>query len=416
MIRVTLFGLLLLPLAQILPDGCPMQGEPPTTTPEPVDRRPIETSASASPDRAATDEMVELTASVANPSGVSFSWFQVSGPGARLTNADSATARFSAPSLREDATLRFMVSTTNAAGDVGRATVDVLVLLDDTLPFDPDDGSGPNPGDGGTGSLVARAGVDQQVRGGDLVTLDASGSRGTGLSFRWRQVGGPMVQLIEDDSAMPSFVAPAESAGLNTVEFEVIVTDNKGASDTDRVLVRIMPPGGDPDDDTMPQVRLVTNFGNIVLELNPAAAPITVENFLQYVDEGFYTNTLFHRVVPGFVVQGGGFLPGLTPKDTRDPIALEADNGLQNDQATVGMARTNAPNSATSQFYINLVDNDSLNADTQPPGFAVFGRVVEGFDIVTRIAAVATESRDGFMDVPVNDVLIRRAERVTPEN
>lgn len=163
---------------------------------------------------------------------------------------------------------------------------------------------------------------------------------------------------------------------------------------------------------TVPGARVQTSLGEFVIELDPESAPITVENFLQYVDEDFYDGTIFHRVIPDFVVQGGGFEPDLTQKETRAPIANESDNGLSNIRATVAMARTDDPNSATAQFFVNLADNLDLDATADAPGYAVFGRVVEGMDVVDQIAAMETEARDGLADIPIEDMIIENVERV----
>lgn len=173
--------------------------------------------------------------------------------------------------------------------------------------------------------------------------------------------------------------------------------------------------GGCPSGPVMvagnPKVRLTTALGDIVIELDQDAAPISVANFLQYANEGFYDGTLFHRVIPGFVIQGGGYLPGLQEKTaTHDPIMNESMNGLRNVRGSVAMARNDDPNSATSQFYINLADNGALDATFTQMGYAVFGTVVEGMDVVDAIAQVATEERDGMSDVPVEDVVIQSAK------
>src|SRR5262249_53308625 len=139
-----------------------------------------------------------------------------------------------------------------------------------------------------------------------------------------------------------------------------------------------------------PQVEFQTSAGNIVIELDPAKAPKTVENFLQYVNSGFYKDQVFHRVIPGFMIQGGGFTKAMTQKPTRDPIPLESSNGLLNNKGTIAMARTSNPNSATAQFFINLVDNSMLNYRPGNPGYAVFGKVVKGMDVVEKIAAIPT--------------------------
>ena len=160
-------------------------------------------------------------------------------------------------------------------------------------------------------------------------------------------------------------------------------------------------------------VRLHTNHGVIAIELDPKRAPETARNFLEYVEAGHYSNTVFHRVIDGFMIQGGGFEPGMRQKPTRDPIKNEADNGLKNDRYTIAMARTSDPHSASSQFFINVSDNGFLN-HTAPNangwGYCVFGKVVEGQDIVDKIKGVKTGKRGGHSDVPVEDVLIERAE------
>ncbi len=162
-------------------------------------------------------------------------------------------------------------------------------------------------------------------------------------------------------------------------------------------------------------IRFTTNMGVFDVELNETAAPKTCENFLAYVREGFYNGTIFHRVIAGFMIQGGGFEPGLVQKPTHDPIENEASNGLKNDKYTIAMARTNEPHSATSQFFINVVDNDFLN-HTAPTargwGYAVFGKVVSGTDVVDAIARVRTSTRNFYGDVPVDDVVIEKVEEI----
>jgi cyclophilin family peptidyl-prolyl cis-trans isomerase len=163
-----------------------------------------------------------------------------------------------------------------------------------------------------------------------------------------------------------------------------------------------------------PQVELKTSQGVITLELYPDRAPKTVENFLQYVREGFYNGTVFHRVIPNFMIQGGGFTPDMAQKPTRGPIINEAANGLRNNTGWVAMARTSDPHSASAQFFINVKDNDFLNHPGQSGwGYAVFGRVVGGMDIVNRIATVPTANRGPHANVPVTPVVIESA-RVLP--
>ncbi len=164
-------------------------------------------------------------------------------------------------------------------------------------------------------------------------------------------------------------------------------------------------------------VRMTTSMGVIDIELFPDKAPITVENFLRYTSDGFYDGTIFHRVIPNFVIQGGGFTPDMTQKSTRPPIKNEAANGLKNNRGTLSMARTNVIDSATSQFFVNLKDNASLDHVPGDParfGYAVFARVAKGMDVVDAIAKVATGARPPHQDVPLTPVVIEKAE-VLPE-
>jgi peptidyl-prolyl cis-trans isomerase B (cyclophilin B) len=162
-------------------------------------------------------------------------------------------------------------------------------------------------------------------------------------------------------------------------------------------------------------ILLKTNFGDIKIELNHEKAPKTAANFEKYVKEGYYDGVIFHRVIDGFMIQGGGFAPGMVNKETDMPIENEADNGLKNTVGTLAMARTMDPHSASAQFFINVSDNDFLNhtsKSTQGWGYAVFGEVVEGMDVVNRIKAVKTTTRMGHQDVPVEDVIIEKAETI----
>jgi peptidyl-prolyl cis-trans isomerase B (cyclophilin B) len=162
-------------------------------------------------------------------------------------------------------------------------------------------------------------------------------------------------------------------------------------------------------------VKLHTNFGVIGLELNEEKAPQTVANFLEYVKSGFFDNTVFHRVIDGFMIQGGGFEPGMKQKATNAAVKNEANNGLKNEKYTVAMARTSDPHSATAQFFINVAENTFLNhtAETsQGWGYAVFGKVVEGTDVIDKIRKVKTGTRGMHQDVPTDDVIIERAEVV----
>lgn len=161
-------------------------------------------------------------------------------------------------------------------------------------------------------------------------------------------------------------------------------------------------------------VKLQTSMGDIVIELNEQAAPVTVKNFLGYVEEGFFDAKVFHRVIPNFMIQGGGFTKDMAQSKTHDPITNEAANGLKNERGTIAMARTNDPNSATAQFFINHKDNDFLNhAGSANPGYAVFGKTVEGMDVVDAIASVKTTTQQGMDDVPVEPVMIISASVVS---
>ncbi|EJE52518.1 peptidyl-prolyl cis-trans isomerase (rotamase) - cyclophilin family [Acidovorax sp. CF316] len=159
-----------------------------------------------------------------------------------------------------------------------------------------------------------------------------------------------------------------------------------------------------------PKVKLATSLGDIVLQLDPAKAPKSVENFLAYVNAKHYDGTVFHRVMNGFMIQGGGFTPDMQQKPTRPPIPLEAKNGLKNDTYTVAMARTSVPDSATAQFFINVKNNDSLNAPSPDGhGYAVFGKVVSGTEVVDKIKAVATGNKGGHANVPNEPIVITSA-------
>ena len=159
------------------------------------------------------------------------------------------------------------------------------------------------------------------------------------------------------------------------------------------------------------KVKLETSMGDIVIELDRQAAPVTTANFLEYAGEGFYDGTIFHRVIRGFMIQGGGFTTKMVKKETRDPIVNEARNGLSNVRGTIAMARMDNPNSATCQFFINHGDNTPL--DSVGGGYAVFGKVIEGMDVVDTIAAVKTTTRNGYDDVPVEPITIKSATIVS---
>jgi peptidyl-prolyl cis-trans isomerase B (cyclophilin B) len=167
--------------------------------------------------------------------------------------------------------------------------------------------------------------------------------------------------------------------------------------------------------ETSPKVKLTTSLGSIIVQLNTQKAPVSSANFLTYVNEGFYNGTIFHRVIKGFMAQGGGFDAALKQKETHAPIKNEADNGLVNKRGTLAMARTNDPDSATAQFFINYKDNSFLDHTSPTPsgwGYAVFGEVVEGMDVVEEMAKQPTGNRGGQQDVPKTDIIIEKAEVV----
>ncbi|MDQ2140516.1 peptidylprolyl isomerase [Alcaligenaceae bacterium A4P071] len=166
---------------------------------------------------------------------------------------------------------------------------------------------------------------------------------------------------------------------------------------------------------TTPRVALQTNLGKFVITLDAEKAPKTVENFLTYVKEGFYDGTVFHRVIDGFMIQGGGFEPGMKQKQTHAPVENEANNGLKNNRYTVAMARTSDPHSATAQFFVNVADNDFLNFSSPTPsgwGYTVFGTITEGTDIIDKMRGVKTGNRGFHQNVPAEDIVIEKAEIV----
>jgi peptidyl-prolyl cis-trans isomerase A (cyclophilin A) len=159
-------------------------------------------------------------------------------------------------------------------------------------------------------------------------------------------------------------------------------------------------------------VRFETSHGTFTVELFPEKAPVSVENFLKYVDDGHFDGTIFHRIIPGFVIQGGGLTADFANKKTRAPISNEANNGVRNTRGSLSMARTNEVNSATSQFFVNLADNAFLDHGPRDYGYAVFGRISDGMDVIDRIARVRTGTRQGYKDAPLEDVVVVSARRL----
>jgi peptidyl-prolyl cis-trans isomerase A (cyclophilin A) len=398
---IKLATLIVAVLAALPLGGCP-PAEPPPDETQPTERGTLPTTAAA-PATAAAGETVTLQASVqALPDSgtVFYDWFQTAGRGVPISAANQASASFVAPSLAEEQALSFMVTTHDDADAVGRASVTVLVSADSNA-----DGSA------APSQAVANAGADQWALAGEEVTLDGTKSTGSGLTYEWRQVSGGPVTFAAPDAATTTFTAPPfEPNEANLVLIELTVTDATGRQVTDRTQVKV----GDAalSDE---RVEISTSKGVINLQLDRQKAPITVGNFLWYIDDGFYVNTIFHRVVKDFVVQGGGFLAGMEAKKTRAPIINEADNGLSNVRGTIAMARTDAPDSATSQFFINVKDNiaggdgkgDLDPGGTSPDGYAVFGKVISGMGVVDVIANLPTEG-----ETPREDVFIMSARRL----
>ncbi len=246
---------------------------------------------------------------------------------------------------------------------------------------------------------VANAGIYNSVVTDTVVTLDGSASRdvnGDQLGYSWALTSKPTgssATLLNSTVAKPSFIP--DLAG--TYAFSLIVNDGKTNSAVANAVI-----------EAVKVVSMVTSMGTITIELNGQKSPITTQNFLDYVNSGFYSNTIFHRVVPGFMIQGGGFTSDLVQKVTNAPIKNEAANGLKNLRGTVSMARTQVVDSATSQFFINVVDNaflDYTNSTSAGYGYAVFGNVVEGMEIVDMIAAVTT-GVDSMTGVPITPIVI----------
>jgi peptidyl-prolyl cis-trans isomerase B (cyclophilin B) len=408
MIRLPALRLALLAIVPLSPLGCPPSELPPTEELLPTERTTLPTTADA-PATATVDQVVELQAHVqalADSGTIYYDWLQTAGLGVPIAGADAATASFIAPSLPAAQTLRFMVTTRDDAGAVGAADVAIMVSADSNFGHPASQPS----------QSVAEAGPDQWALAGEQVNLDGSKSSGAGLTFHWRRVSGGSVTFTTPDEVRTTFAAPPfEPNDTNIVLIELTVTDANGRQVTDRTQVKV----GDPTLSDH-RVQVQTSKGTIVLDLDRAKAPVTVGNFMWYIDDAFYDGTIFHRVIADFVIQGGGYLPDLVEKKPRASIINEASNGLSNVRGTIAMARSNDPNSATSQFYINVKDNikdgdgksDLDPGGVTPEGYAVFGHVTAGLDVVDEIAAVPTHTSSGFQDVPEDDVTILRVTRL----
>jgi cyclophilin family peptidyl-prolyl cis-trans isomerase len=295
-------------------------------------------------------------------------------------------------------------------------------------------------GDATAGEFEASAVAPQSASVGDAVQLTARVTDGAGaVTYKWYQTAGREVELIGADSDTLTFYAPSLPLDQR-LAFRVESTNAAGVTSTAEVFVTVR---GDPNYSPLlsvggagggsggggsgggsggdgstggsdfPRVRLKTNFGDIVLELNALKAPITVKNFLQYVDDGFYDDTAIHRVVKDFVIQGGGYSSSFEQKKTRSGIKNEAGNGLKNLRGTVGMARLQIAGSATSQFYINLTDNPELDRSDQSAGYAIFGKVVEGLSVVDAIGAleISEDVEHHLPSVPTTPVTVLSADR-----
>jgi cyclophilin family peptidyl-prolyl cis-trans isomerase len=403
-LKISALVLTLAALAPFTQFGCPSAEPNQPATFEP--RTDLTVSVTADAGTADVRQTVTLTAAVEDARGtLHYQWQQIAGLGVALTGAETAEATFDAPSVASATTLRFMVTVVSDDNAAGRAEVQVRVRKD------------PNYGIIGNPRPTAKAGNDQRVVAGADVTLDGSASKGVGLLYHWRQVSGPSVTIAAPDSASVTLTTPAwDPSAAHALVFELAVTDASARTVTDSVTVNLRDPGLS---DT--QVKFTTSLGDIIIAVDPVKAPLSAANFLEYVDSGFFDGTIFHRVIPNFVVQGGGYKPGLVAQTpVRDPIKNEANNGLKNLRGTLSMARTSEPDSATSQFFINLKNNiaggdGTTNLDpggVSADGYAVFGRVLQGMDVVDQIAAVDTETRGNAEDVPVTDVLLITAARV----
>jgi|GEM_PF-393835 len=288
-----------------------------------------------------------------------------------------------------------------------------------------------NPGSGtGDETMTLRTTAPETAVQGETVTLNVrlpDGVDATQLLIRWRQTLGRAVEITNSDSLNASFIAP--SLSLNqTLHFRVDVQTASGAVFSETVTIKIeedpdyKSPSSGSDDETQPVVRILTSKGTITVKLYTNEAPLTVNNFLRYVDDGFYEDVIFHRVIADFMIQGGGYDTELVKKETRPSILDESEDGRSNIRGTISMAHQADPDTGMSQFFINVKNNTHLDYDnpsTSEPDdgnkHTVFGEVTDGMDVVDEISEVETESRGGMSDVPVENVVIRRIERIATE-
>lgn len=329
-------------------------------------------TASAGEDQSVLEEtVVTLTGTAGDGFGTrTASWTQKSGPAAQLADANAISTTFTAPSVAEPTTLTFELTVSDGSGATITDTVEVTVVA----------------------SLTADAGGVVTVYPGAQVALQGSVVGGGGqVTYSWQQTDGESVTLTDANTATPSFSAP-EGEDDKTLVFELTVTDPNSDTDVDTVTITVH----------APRVRFATTMGEFVILLRPDKAPIGVQNFMRYVNEDFYQGLIMHRVIQDFMAQGGGWPPDFSQMERHDGIQIESNNGLSNVRASVAYARTSDPNSATSEFFVNLVDNTLAGAqdgnanldyvDAQNPGYAVFGRIIEGMAVIDAMAQVATHS------------------------
>ena len=341
-------------------------------------------AAQAGADQAVLEEtQATLNGSVRGGVGQSsFAWLQTAGPDVVLDNPNSATPTFTVPDVEQTTTLTFELTVTDETNQTASDTVDVEIVL----------------------GFTALAGADQTVWPGQTVTLqgDAVGGEGD-TTYEWRQTDGPNVVLTDPNAQSPMFAAPLVEDDT-TLTFELTATDEALDTATDTIDIVV----------DAPEVRFSTTMGDFVILLRPDAAPLGIENFLRYVNEDFYPGLIMHRVIPDFVVQGGGWGPDLDQTYRYGGIPLESQNGLFNQRGWVAYARTADPDSASSEFYVNLIDNTDLDyISPQEPGYAVFGKIIEGMDVIDAMAKVETHDESPawdpnatFEDVPVVDIVI----------